>query len=154
MRIPRARVLRAVTLFALWAVAVTGATLVGLTAVGAIGNGMVTPGPAPLTPPEVDARLAAAQAPDPGSPTTAAPSVDIPPGHVLAIGPGGTVVAFCSGGIPRLLAASPAQGFQETDKSDEDGLKVEFQSELLEVKARMTCAGEQPVADVSVKEDD
>ncbi len=58
---------------AAWAAAVGAALVVGLTAVGAIGAGLLGPGQQPLTPAEVDARLASAEpaAPAPEPPVTA-----------------------------------------------------------------------------------
>ena len=56
--------------FAAWLAAVATALVVGLSAVGAIGTGLLGPSQQPLTPAEVDARLAATDpadltAPDP-----------------------------------------------------------------------------------------
>jgi hypothetical protein len=154
MRNARAGVLRSVTLFALWVVAATGATLVGLTAVGAIGTGIVNPGPPPLTPTEIGNRLAApAQTPTTDAQAPATTAVQPSPGEVLVLGAGGTVVATCAGATVRLLAVSPAQGFQETDHLDDDGdHKVEFRSARLEVKAKLHCFDGRPVADVKTDE--
>ena len=55
---PRTRLVAGV---AAWVAAVGAALVVGLTAVGAIGAGLLGPGQQPLTPAEVDARLASAE---------------------------------------------------------------------------------------------
>lgn len=131
---------------AAWAGAVLAATVVGLTAVGAIGTGIVGSGPAPLSAAEVEERLAAASAtpvPAPGPATVAGPA----PGVVGSVG--GTAVVDCSGGAPRIVSVTPAQGFRE--HGEPEGNRVRFESEDLEVRMFVSCRGGRPERTVEVE---
>jgi hypothetical protein len=144
---PRTRLLAGV---AAWLVAVGVALAVGLTAVGAIGTGLLGPGPQPLTPAEVNARLASADPPAPAAPPATAP---IPPAPVAApevvATAGGTVLARCTGGVPEVVSATPAQGFRVQTEDDDGGPRVRFRAGKSRIEVRLTCADGRPVADVS-----
>lgn len=144
---------RALTAVLAWAAAVVGSTAIGLTAVGAIGAGIVGAGTAgsgsdPLTAAEVE-RLLATSAPAAAGPTTlaAGPATTAP---VVLAGPGGTVVARCTGGAVEVVSASPAQGFRVHDEGAEDAGRVRFESEDTEVEMRLSCLDGQPVSDTRV----
>jgi hypothetical protein len=132
-------------------VAVGVALAVGLTAVGAIGTGLLGPGPQPLTPAEVDARLASAEPAGPAAPPpTAAP---VPPApatapEVIATA-GGTVLARCTGGNPDVVSATPAQGFRVQTEDDDGGPRVRFRAGKTRIEVRLTCVDGRPVAGVS-----
>ena len=155
MRTPTPRVLRVAALSALWVAAVVGATVGGLSAVGVIGSGIVAPGPAPLNAAQVESRLAAAPSDAASAPgrTSITGAVDPVQAEVLQAGSGGTIVADCSTGVPRILTVSPAQGFQASEKQDEEGTKVKFTSDQVEIKARLGCAASRPVVTVETTSD-
>ena len=131
---------------AAWAAAVGAALVVGLTAVGAIGAGLLGPAQQPLTPAEVDARLASA---GPAAPVTAAP-VPVAPADAPAVlaTAGGTVLARCTGGRPDVVSATPAQGFRVQTEVDDGGPRIRFRSGDTRIEMHLTCVDGQPVADV------
>ena len=134
---------------AAWAAAVGAALVVGLTAVGAIGAGLLGPGQQPLTPAEVDARLASADpaTPAPGTAATAAgPQVGSP--EVIATA-GGTVLARCTGDRPEVVSATPAQGFRVQTEDDDGGPRVRFRAGQTRIEVNLTCADGRPVAAVA-----
>ena len=133
---------------AAWAAAVGAALVVGLTAVGAIGAGLLGPGQQPLTPAEVDARLASAEpaAPAPEPPVTAGPQVGSP--DVIATA-GGTVLARCTGDRPEVVSATPAQGFRVQTEDDDGGPRVRFRAGQTRIEVNLTCADGRPVAAVA-----
>jgi hypothetical protein len=138
---------RVVAGVAAWAAAVGAALVVGLTAVGAIGAGLLGPGQQPLTPAEVDARLASADpaTPAPGTPTAADAQVGSP--EVIATA-GGTVLARCTSDRPEVVSATPAQGFRvQTD--DDGGPRVRFRAGQTRIEVNLTCANGRPVATVA-----
>jgi hypothetical protein len=140
---------RVVAGVAAWAAAVGAALVVGLTAVGAIGAGLLGPGQQPLTPAEVDARLASAE-PGAPAPQTAAPEVLAPEmvaPEVIATA-GGTVLARCTSDRPEVVSATPAQGFRvQTD--DDGGPRVRFRAGQTRIEVNLTCAIGRPVATVA-----
>ena len=133
---------------AAWAAAVGAALVVGLTAVGAIGAGLLGPAQQPLTPAEVDARLASAEpaAPAPEPPVTAGPQVGSP--DVIATA-GGTVLARCTGDRPEVVSATPAQGFRVQTEDDDGGPRVRFRAGQTRIEVNLTCADGRPVAAVA-----
>jgi hypothetical protein len=139
---------RVVAGVAAWAAAVGAALVVGLTAVGAIGAGLLGPGQEPLTPAEVDARLASADPATPalGTPTAAAPQVGSP--EVIATA-GGTVLARCSGDRPEVVSATPAQGFRVQTEDDDGGPRIRFRAGQTRIEVNLTCADGRPVATVA-----
>ena len=159
MSIPRTRLAAGV---AAWLVAVGAALAVGLSAVGAIGTGLLGPAPQPLTPAEVDARLASTDPAVPGAaatPTAAAgpvgpgpvgpPPVDAAaPPEVIATA-GGTVLARCTAGRADVVAATPAQGFRVQTENEDGGPRVRFRAGGTRVEVRLTCANGHPVAAVA-----
>jgi len=128
---------------AAWAAAVGAALVVGLTAVGAIGAGLLGPGQQPLTPAEVDARLASA---DPATPAPGT-AVAAPP-EVIATA-GGTVLARCTGDRPEVVSATPAQGFRVQTEDDDGGPRVRFRAGQTRIEVNLTCADGRPVAAVA-----
>jgi hypothetical protein len=153
---------RSAALVVVWLAAAVGALVVGLTAVGAIGSGITGEGLRPLTPAEVDARLAALPSTAPGSPgpapSSSAPPAT-PPGRAVVVSgaPGGTVVARCDATTPRVVSASPAQGFDVEDSGHDDGHhgddagRVRFESDDVRVEVRLSCVEGTPVGDVRVE---
>jgi hypothetical protein len=142
---------RVVAGVAAWAAAVGAALVVGLTAVGAIGAGLLGPGQQPLTPAEVDARLASAEpaAPAPEPPVTG-PQVGSQVGSpdVIATA-GGTVLARCTGDRPEVVSATPAQGFRVQTEDDDGGPRVRFRAGQTRIEVKLTCADGRPVAAVA-----
>jgi hypothetical protein len=131
-----------------WLAAVVGATAIGLTAVGAIGAGIVGAAPAPLSEAEVRALLATS--PVPFTPTAApAPGPTAP--TVLASA-GGTVLATCVDGTVRIVAATPAQGYQLHDESGEDPGRVRFESGAGRVEMQLSCRDGVPEASVRARD--
>ncbi|WP_103382607.1 hypothetical protein [Pseudonocardia dioxanivorans] len=143
---------RSAALVVVWLGAAVGALVVGLTAVGAIGSGITGEGLRPLTPAEVDTRLAALP---PSAPPSAPPSSS-PLGRaaVVAGAPGGTVVARCDATTPRVVSASPAQGFEVDDAGDDSGDhpgRVRFESDDTRVEVRLSCVDGAPAGEVRVE---
>ena len=135
---------------AAWAAAVGAALVVGLTAVGAIGAGLLGPAQQPLTPAEVDARLASADPATP-APETAAPAASVGPSaapEVIATA-GGTVLARCTGDRPEVVSATPAQGFRVQTEDDDGGPRVRFRAGRTRIEVNLTCADGRPVAAVA-----
>ncbi len=132
---------------AAWAAAVGAALVVGLTAVGAIGAGLLGPGQQPLTPAEVDARLASAEPapPAPEPPLTVAPSTGSP--EVIATA-GGTVLARCTGARAEVVSATPAQGFRVQTEDDDGGPRVRFRAGQSRFEVSLRCVDGRPVGDV------
>jgi hypothetical protein len=139
---------------AAWAAAVGAALVVGLTAVGAVGAGLLGPGPQPLTPAEVDARLASAEpvasaiAP---SPVAAAPVESGSAPEVIATA-GGTVLARCAGGRAEVVSATPAQGFRVQTEDEDSGPRVRFRAGDVRIEVNLTCADGRPVG--AIENDD
>jgi|SRR5689334_20962313 len=146
MSSPRTRLVAGV---AAWAAALGAALVVGLTAVGAIGAGLLGAEQQPLTPAEVDARLASAEpvapAPQTSAPEVAAPEVIAP--EVIATA-AGTVLARCTGGVPEVVSATPAQGFRVQTEDDDGGPRVRFRDGGTRVEVNLRCADGRPVAEI------
>jgi len=133
---------------AAWAAALGAALVVGLTAVGAIGAGLLGPGQQPLTPAEVDARLASAEPAAPVDTPAAVPPADpVATPEVIATA-GGTVLARCTGGTPEVVSAVPAQGFRVQTEDDDGGPRIRFRSGGTRFEVNLRCADGRPVADV------
>lgn len=137
---------------AAWVAAVAVALAVGLSAVGAIGSGLLGPGPQPLTPAEVDARLAAT---DPAEPAVAAPPqppaaapVDPATAPDVVATEGGTILARCTGDVADVVSATPAQGFRVQTESEDGGPRVRFRAGKTRIEVHLSCAGGRPVAEV------
>ena len=138
---------------AAWAAAVGAALVVGLTAVGAIGAGLLGPGQQPLTPAEVDARLASADPATP-APETAAPAASVGPSaapEVIATA-GGTVLARCTGDRPEVVSATPAQGFRVQTEEEDGGPRVRFRAGDVRIEVNLSCTDGRPVA--AIESDD
>jgi hypothetical protein len=141
---------RVVAGVAAWAAAVGAALVVGLTAVGAIGAGLLGSAQQPLTPAEVDARLASADPATP-APETAAPAASVGPSaapEVIATA-GGTVLARCTGDRPEVVSATPAQGFRVQTDDDDGGPRVRFRAGQTRIEVNLTCANGRSVATVA-----
>lgn len=146
---PRTRVTAGV---AAWLAALGAALAVGLTAVGAIGTGLLGASQEPLTPAEVDARLASAEPAPPAAPQdTSSPTAPAAAAEVIATA-GGTVLARCAGGDPEVVSATPAQGFRVQAEEDDGGPRVRFRAGDTRIEVRLTCADGRPVA--AVESDD
>jgi len=161
MSSPRTRLVAGV---AAWAAALGAALVVGLTAVGAIGAGLLGAEQQPLTPAEVDARLASAEpvapapqiaapaaaAPEVAAPEVAAPEVvapEVAAPEVIATA-GGTVLARCTAVVPQVVSATPAQGFRVQTEDDDGGPRVRFRDGGTRIEVNLRCAGGRPVAEI------
>jgi hypothetical protein len=134
---------------AAWAAALGAALIVGLTAVGAIGAGLLGPEQQPLTPAEVDARLASAEpAPPVATPTAAPAPVESGTAPEVIATDGGTVLARCTAGAPEVVSATPAQGFRVQTEDDDGGPRVRFRAGNTRFEVNLRCADGRPVADV------
>jgi len=138
---------------AAWAAALGAALVVGLTAVGAVGAGLLGPGPQPLTPAEVDARLASAEpAAEPVAPASppAVPPADPGTAPEVIATAGGTVLARCTGGRPEVVSATPAQGFRVQTEDEDGGPRVRFRAGDMRFEVNLRCVDGRPVGDVEV----
>jgi len=156
MSSPRTRLVAGV---AAWAAALGAALVVGLTAVGAIGAGLLGAEQQPLTPAEVDARLASAEpvapAPQTAAPEAVVPEAVVPEGvvpevvapEVIATA-GGTVLARCTADVPEVVSATPAQGFRVQTEDDDGGPRVRFRDGGTRIEVNLRCAGGRPVAEI------
>ena len=133
---------------AAWAAALSAALVVGLTAVGAIGAGLLGPGQQPLTPAEVDARLASAEPAAPVDTSAAVPPADPVAAPEVIATAGGTVLARCTGGAPEVVSATPAQGFRVQTEDDDGGPRIRFRAGGTRFEVNLRCADGRPVADV------
>jgi hypothetical protein len=134
---------------AAWAAALGAALVVGLTAVGAIGAGLLGPGQQPLTPAEVDARLASAEPAQPVDPPAAAPTaVDPATAPEVIATAGGTVLARCPDGVPEVVSATPAQGFRVQTEAEDTGPRVRFRAGDTRYEVNLRCVDGRPVGDV------
>jgi len=146
MSSPRTRLVAGV---AAWAAALGAALVVGLTAVGAIGAGLLGAEQQPLTPAEVDARLASAE-PGAPAPQTAAPEVlapEVVAPEVIATA-GGTVLARCTADVPEVVSATPAQGFRVQTEDDDGGPRVRFRDGGTRIEVNLRCVDGRPVAGI------
>ena len=146
MSSPRSRLVAGV---AAWAAALGAALAVGLTAVGAIGAGLLGAEQQPLTPAEVDARLASAE-PGAPAPQTAAPEVlapEVVAPEVIATA-GGTVLARCTADVPEVVSATPAQGFRVQTEDDDGGPRVRFRDGGTRIEVNLRCVDGRPVAGI------
>ena len=144
---------------AAWAAAVGAALVVGLTAGGAVGAGLLGPGPQPLTPAEVDARLASAEpAASAIAPTPVAPapvesgSVGSGSAPEVIATAGGTVLARCTDGQAEVVSATPAQGFRVQTEEEDGGPRVRFRAGDVRIEVNLSCADGRPVA--AIESDD
>jgi hypothetical protein len=110
---------------------------------------LLGPGEHPLTPAEVDARLASA---DPAQPVDTPAAV--PPAAGPAAAPeviataGGTVLARCAGEVPEVVSATPAQGFRVQTEDDDGGPRVRFRAGHSRFEVNLRCVDGRPVGDV------
>ena len=156
MSSPRTRLVAGV---AAWAAALGAALAVGLTAVGAIGAGLLGAEQQPLTPAEVDARLASAEpvapAPQTAAPEAVVPEAVVPEGvvpevvapEVIATA-GGTVLARCTADVPEVVSATPAQGFRVQTEDDDGGPRVRFRDGGTRIEVNLRCVDGRPVAGI------
>jgi hypothetical protein len=149
---------RTVTGVLAWLGAVVVATGVGLAAVNAIGVGLVGADQRVLSASDVQSRLAAAGAPSavpvpvpvPTTEPTAGPSPAPSPSASPKAFPtdGGTVVARCVDGRADIITASPAQGWRIHDEAEQDRGRVRFEAGGDRIELRLSCAGDEPQAQV------
>jgi hypothetical protein len=147
--------LRAFGVLVAWLAAAGAATLAGAVAVGAIGTGILPRAEQPLTPDEVESRLAeAGSAPTPTTthttsppPTTSAPPASSPtPQPEVFSSQGGTVVARCSPGV-EIVSTVPAQGYRLKDvEAEHGGQRVRFESGHTRVEVQVNCVAGKPTA--------
>lgn len=142
---------RGIAVAAAWVLAAVVATTLGLLAVGAIGDGLAGTATRPLSPAEVDARLAAARASAP--PAAAAPAPSGTAAAQVVATAGGTVAVRCVDGRAQVVAATPAQGFRVDDPGEKPD-EVTFESETLDVEVRLGCVDGAPVAQVREDRED
>ncbi|GAA2091562.1 hypothetical protein [Actinomadura alba] len=141
-----------------WLAAVVAATGVGVAAIGVLEDGITGSRTRALDQGTVQRALSSPSAP-PESPVAspAPPGSSAEPGTPAPTGDGitrvlstkgGTVTAACSGGLVRLVAWSPAQGYGADD--DERGparvASLTFESDDVEYEVTVTCAADGPVA--------
>lgn len=156
-----------------WLATAVAATVAGSLAVGAIGSGILPQAERPLSPEEVNDRLAqATSALAPASTTSTTPSTAAPtaPAAGLPLSPpappatqkpglpevfpsrGGTVIARCAPG-PQILSATPAQGYQLKDVQPDNGAqRVRFETggsgHNNRVELLITCPAGHPTASI------
>ena len=61
---------------------------------------------------------------------------------------GGTVLARCTGGVPEVVSATPAQGFRVQTEDDDGGPRVRFRDGGTRVEVNLRCADGRPVAEI------
>ncbi|HEU5469442.1 MAG TPA: hypothetical protein VFV67_02225 [Actinophytocola sp.] len=144
-----------------WLAVATTATVATSLAVGAIGTGIVPQAEPPLSPDEVNRRLAepatgTSRPPVPTTTTTPTTttgnSSTPPPGDPPTVlsSQGGIVYARCEPGVD-IVSASPAQGYRVKDIEPEDGgQRVRFESGRVRIEVTVTCASGTPRASVRV----
>jgi hypothetical protein len=146
-------------LAALWVAAAAVATAVGLLAVQLVVGQVSERGAGPLDARAVDDALTSSPplaSPSAGGPTpTPTPSASGSPRatsspRTVVRGPvgtattrGGVVSARCVDGDPRLVLATPAEGYRTKDSS---GARVRFESSNDRVEVRVSCTAAQRVS--------
>jgi cytoskeletal protein RodZ len=139
-----------------WLAAAGAATVVGAIAVGAIGSGILPQAERPLSPQEVNDRLAqATSGPAPTttsstasgtSPTSTPPTGHQPDPTELFNSQGGSVIARCAPDL-QVVSATPSQGYRLKDVEPEDGgQRVRFESGHTRIEIRLVCVAGRPVA--------
>lgn len=123
-------------LVAVWAAGAAVAVGTGLLAIDLVGTRVGEP---VVPPPIGDSR-----------PPSVSSSVSPRPGSRTATfgGRGGTIGVRCDGAVPRLLYATPAQGYRIDDRRD-DGRRVEvrFRGEDDDTRLRVACVAGAPALD-------
>ena len=132
---------------AAWAAALGAALVVGLTAVGAIGAGLLGPGRGPLTPAEVDARLASAALARRRSPAVRSPPARRSARPDVIATAGGTVWPTAPV-TAEVLAATPARWFRVRTEDDDGGPRIRFRSGDTRFEVNLRCADGRPVRDI------
>ncbi|MET7401399.1 hypothetical protein ABZS66_48755 [Dactylosporangium sp. NPDC005572] len=138
-----------------WLVTAALTTAVAIGAVNSLRRGIFGPADAPRSEAEVEAELSpSASAAEPAAPTSeppAPPSSAAPSGGAPRALPtdGGTVVAVCdAGGQVRLLSWTPRTGWEAdhvvAGPAPAASLRFKARSGGGDVRARITCAGDQP----------
>lgn len=139
-----------------WLAAALAATGVGVAALGVLGDGIVGEAAPPMSPEQVRHALAratngasATPSGTSGTPRPTGTSREGASGPVVLASAGGTVVARClTDGTVLLDSWSPRQGYQVEDieRGPARHVKIQFESDDLEFKGRITCSGGRPVA--------
>lgn len=153
---------RRLIILAGWLAAAVLAVLVGLLAITLIGGGLTSPIARPLSHSEVDRELAARpdQAPPATSPT---PSASVSPSASTSAGSGpvstrtrgGTVIARCVAGQPRVVSMTPAQGYEVHERGDDEGEFRGVSDNHDRVKLDLSCGADgRPVVAVTEERDD
>jgi hypothetical protein len=119
------------------AATIPGSPAAGTPAAGATGNGPSTATPGGDRGGNQGGGSAAASAPDGGT-------------RLLST-TGGTILARCSGGQVTLVSWSPAQGYRADDVAPGPAAsaRVKFKAGRDELRVTVTCAGDQPSAEVA-----
>lgn len=157
---------RTLLVIAGWAGAAVLAVLVGIAAIGVIGADLTDAGTRPRTEAQVARELASLPSTVPpvpsGSPSRPSPrpsasqaagEAPVAVSRTLATR-GGTVVARCAGGRPRIVTMSPAPGFS---LHEQDGVEGEFRSTSDNhdrVKFAIACSGGRPTLVPHAGDDD
>ena len=173
MPLPR----RPLALVAVWSVGALVATGTGVLAVRQVADRVSESPPPPLSAAGVETALAQAThtpgatpsadptevpgaTPAPASTTsvpsaaaTRAPAPPAPPAPAPVARSfrtaGGDVGVSCDQGVPRLVYATPAQGWAVDDRREAEGrVEVRFRSEDDEVRVRAVCGADGPQAEV------
>jgi hypothetical protein len=154
---------------AVWVAGALVATATGLVAVRLVADRVGETAPPPLSAAGVETELGAATAtpdpttspsasplPGPPSPiappaTTSVPVAPAPAGGTRSFsGRGGSIGVSCDGGTPRLVYATPSQGWAVDENRVEGArLEVRFKADGVgESRIRATCAAAGPTATV------
>ena len=136
---------RVLALSLVWLTGTIAATSVGVLAVRQVAEQVGDPAVPPLAV-SPTARTPASVAPSPGAGTPAV--VPTAPERLASLtfrSTGGTVGAQCAGRVPRLLYATPAEGYA-LDESSVEGTELEVRFESESARARLTigCATGTP----------
>jgi hypothetical protein len=127
---------------ALWLTAAVAATSVGLLAVHLVGNEVGAQIPAPLSDEGVQqALVSVSPTPSPAATPSEEPADDnSSEGRArTVVTTGGVVSARCTDGRPRLLYATPAEGY----RTERGTRTVAFVGDQRRVTLTMTCAGDE-----------
>ena len=145
-----------------WLAAAILAVLVGLLAISVIGDGLTSPLARPLSQSEVERELAGQPSTPSSSPSTS-PSPSGSPSASTGSGSapvsertrGGTVVARCVDGQPRLVSMTPAQGFEVHERGTDEGEFRSYRDNHDRVKIDVNCdAGGRAVISATNESDD
>ncbi|MFC7245565.1 hypothetical protein ACFQO7_24090 [Catellatospora aurea] len=144
-----------------WLVAAAVTAAVAVAGVDAIGAGLLGgSGQHPvLSSADVDRLLAEEPSGSPQAspaPAVSAVAPTTPPSTIRSLTtPGGVVHASCAGGTVTLASWSPAPGYRADDPEPgpADRARIKFKKGKTEMRVVVTCAGDEPTAEV-IPDDD